>query len=87
MTLEAFKQLKGTSVQFRVRDIYLPEPSVVLSELHADNELTGTVVDLSDDARDGGAAFVVVEVAGLREPCIVAVKNTHPPGPVDGEGS
>ena len=87
MTREAFEQLRGTSVKFRVRDIYLPDPTAVLSELHDDEELTGTVIDLSDDSRDELTAFLVVQVARLREPCIVAVQRIQPPKPVDGEGS
>jgi len=87
MTLEDFKQLKGTSVKFFVRDIYLPDPSAVLSELHVDATLTGTVVDLSDDARDERAAFVVVQVDHLSEPCIVAAELVEKSTPVDGEGS
>lgn len=87
MTREAFEQLKGTPVQFRVKDIYLPDPMLVLSQLHDEQKLTGTVVDLSDDARDESAAFVVVEVEGLREPCIVAAELVRPLSLVDGEGS
>jgi len=72
-------QLKGRYVRFRVRDIYLPEPTAVLHELHDDEELQGTVVDLSDDARVEGRAFAVVEVAGLRQPCILSVDRLLPP--------
>lgn len=73
MTRDAYQQLKGQSVRFHVRDIYLPDPSVILSELHDGDTLTGRVVDLSDDARNERSAFVVVEVRGLRQPCIVAI--------------
>ena len=86
MTREAYEQLKGRSVEFLVRDIYLPDPAAILSELHDGDTLKGIVVDLSDDARDENAAFLVVEVKEtiqnpvrrvpiLREPCIVAVER------------
>jgi len=72
-------QLKGRYVRFRVRDIYLPEPAAVLRELHDDEELQGRVLDLSDDARVEGHAFAIVEVSGLRQPCILSVDRLLPP--------
>lgn len=85
MTREDYEKRKGTTVQFFVRDIYLPDPAAVLSELHDNDKLTGVVVDLSDDARDERAAFFVVEVKGLREPCIVAAEAAS--DPEGGQGS
>ena len=61
-------------MQFRVRDIYIPDPNVVLEELHGGDLLEGTVVDLSENGADGGA-YVVIEIAGLRHPCVVAVER------------
>lgn len=63
--------LKGGHVKFSVRDIHLPEPSAVLEELHGGDVLEGWVVDFSDSGEENGA-FVVIEVEGLRQPCIVA---------------
>ena len=74
MANSAFETLKGRYVQFLVRDIHLPEPIVVLHELHAEEVLEGKVVDISDSGTEGGA-FVVIEVNGLRQPCIVAVER------------
>ena len=71
MTREHYDHYKGQLVKFSVQSIYLPDPTAVLSELHAKQELRGVVLDLSDDARDQEAAFVVVDVQGLDEPCIV----------------
>lgn len=87
MTREAFEQLRGKSVEFLVRNIYLPDPVTVLSELHGEEMLTGTVIDLSDDARNEEAAFLVVQVKHLQ--CIVAAEHAKPPvdavkPPVDG---
>jgi hypothetical protein len=79
MVNPSHEQLKGRYVRFRVRDIHLPEPIAVLHELHDDEELEGKVVDLSDDARVEGRAFVVVEVAGLRQQCILSIDRILPP--------
>ena len=51
-------------------DIHVPEPATVLRELHAGEVLDGTVIDLADDGEDGGV-FVVIEVKGLRQPCVL----------------
>jgi hypothetical protein len=74
MPESVYETLKGRYVQFRVRDIHLPEPTVVLQELHGGDVLEGKVIDLSDSGREGGA-FVVIEVDGLRQPCILAVER------------
>ena len=77
MTRDSFEQLKRQSVEFLVRDVYLPLPAAILAELHDADTLTGVVADLSDDARDERTAFVVVEVAGLRFPCIVPAERVR----------
>lgn len=76
MTNSEFENLKGRYVQFRIRDIHLPEPAVVLFELHGGEILEGRVVDLSDSGTGApGSVFVVIEVDGLRQPCILAVER------------
>jgi hypothetical protein len=77
MTREHYDHYKGQLVKFSIQNIYLPNPTAVLSELHAKQELTGVVLDLSDDARDQEAAFVVVLVKGLDQPCIVPADNVE----------
>lgn len=72
MPRPALVTMKGRNVRFRVRDVHLPEPNVVLDELHGGEILEGKVIDLSDSGEVGGA-FVVIEVRGLRHPCVVAV--------------
>ncbi len=78
MTRQSFEHYRGQPVAFFVRDIYLPDPAAILAELHNNDRLTGRVLDLSDDARDEGSAFLVVEVDGLRDPCIVAAVAAEP---------
>jgi hypothetical protein len=70
----AYDSLKGRQVQFLVDDIHLPEPAVVLRQLHAGEVLSGTVVDLSDGGIDG-RVFVVIEVQGLQNPCVLAAER------------
>jgi hypothetical protein len=66
--------LKGQWVNFRIRDVYLPEPEQILRELHGNDILQGRVVALSDNDRNDGC-FAVVEVQGAREPLIVPLKG------------
>jgi hypothetical protein len=66
--------LRGRFVQFRIRDIYLPQPYAILDELHGGEVLEGKVVEVSDGGSDG-STFVVIEVDGLRQPCIVSAER------------
>jgi len=66
--------LRGRVVKFRIRDIYLPQPFVVLDELHGGEEIEGTVVEVSDGGKDG-KSFLVIEVKGLHQPCILAIER------------
>ena len=70
----AHNTLKGRYVQFRIRDIHLPQLCEALDELYGAEIVEGRVVDVSDGGREG-SAFVVIEVAGLRQPCILAVER------------
>jgi hypothetical protein len=74
MSRFAYESLRGRHVQFLVEDIHLPDPAAVLRQLHAGEVLDGTVVDLSDGGQDGGV-FVVIEVQGLRRPCVLAAER------------
>ena len=69
--------LRGRSVRFHIRDVYLPQPSLVLEELHGSEVLEGLVVEVSDGGKDG-SVFVVIEVNGLRQPCILAAERILP---------
>jgi hypothetical protein len=60
-------------VQFKIRDVYHPDPIQVLFDLYGDNLLTGKVVTLSDSGMQKDA-FVVVEVEGIEELIIVPVE-------------
>jgi len=66
--------LKDQRVQFKIRDVYHPDPTQVLADLHGDDLLTGKVVALSDSGMQKDA-FVVVEVEGIEELIIVPVER------------
>ena len=66
--------LKDQRVQFKIRDVYHPDPIQVLFDLHGDDLLTGKVVALSDSGMQKDA-FVVVEVEGVEELIIVPVEH------------
>jgi hypothetical protein len=66
--------LRDQKVQFKVRDVYHPDPAQVLADLYGDGLLTGKVVALSDSGMQKDA-FVVVEVEGLDELIIVPVER------------
>lgn len=61
-------------VNFRLRDVYMPDPRDVSLELHAHDILQGRVLDLSDSGstRD---AFVVVEIDGVADHVIVPMER------------
>jgi hypothetical protein len=66
--------LKEQWVNFKVRDVYLPDPQQVLTELHGDDVLQGRVVALSDNELQDGS-YAVIEVQGMREPVVVPTKR------------
>ena len=66
--------LRNQWVQFKICDVYHPDPAQVLSDLHGGDLLTGKVIDLSDSGMQR-EAFAVVEVDGIEEPVIVPVER------------
>jgi hypothetical protein len=64
--------LRDQWVRFKIRDIYHPDYTNILSDLHGNDLLSGQVVDLSDDGMHKDA-FVIVEVEGIEHLVIVAV--------------
>ena len=61
-------------VRFKVCDVYHPDPTQVLLDLHGNDLLVGRVVDLSDSGMQK-EAFVVVEVEGIAELMIVPIER------------
>jgi hypothetical protein len=61
-------------VHFKIRDIYHPDATKVLIDLHGNDLLLGKVIDLSDGGMQKDA-FAVVEVEGIEELVIVSVEH------------
>jgi hypothetical protein len=66
--------LRNQWVQFKIRDVYHPDPTTILIDLHGNDLLTGKVIDLSDSGLQKDT-FVVVEVEGIEELLIVPVER------------
>ena len=66
--------VRDQRVQFKICDLYHPDPTQVLLDLHGNDVLVGKVVDLSDSGMQK-EAFVVVEVEGIAEMMIVPVER------------
>jgi hypothetical protein len=61
-------------VNFKIRDVYVPDPAEILMKLHGDNLLQGKVIDSSDSGFQQDA-FAVVEVEGLAHPVVVPMNR------------
>ena len=61
-------------VRFKVCDVYHPDPTHVLLDLHGHDLLTGKVVDVSDSG-SRKEAFVIVKVEGIDAPIVVPVER------------
>jgi hypothetical protein len=61
-------------VRFKVCDVYHPDPTQVLLDLHGNDPLTGKVVDVSDSG-SRKEAFVIVKVEGIEAPIVVPVER------------
>lgn len=65
-------ELRHRWVTFKVSDVYIPPPEMLLRELHGNDRLEGRVIDLSDSGIEKDT-FAIVEVDGLKRPVIVPV--------------
>ena len=64
--------LRNRLVNFMIRDVYVPDPQKVLTQLYGDQILQGKVIDTSDRGAQT-EAFVVVQLQELDEPVVVPV--------------
>jgi hypothetical protein len=62
-----------TWVHFRICDVYIPEPTQVLMELHGKDLLEGRIIDVSDHSSQEDP-YAVVEVEGLSQSVVVAMR-------------
>ena len=61
-------------VRFKICDVYHPDPTQILLDLHGNDLLIGKVVDVSDSG-SRKEAFVIVKVEGIAASIIVPVER------------
>ena len=66
--------LKDRWVHFMIRDVYVPDPLAVLTELYGSDLLQGRVLDVSDSGTKR-EAFAVVVVDGVKQPLVVPIEK------------
>jgi len=66
--------LRNRLVNFKVRDVYLPDARELLMELYGNDILQGKVLDLSDSGT-AKQAFAVVEVEGVSHHVVVPMER------------
>jgi hypothetical protein len=59
-------------VHFKIRDVYHPDPTKIMTDLHGNDLLTGKIIDLSDSGLQKNA-FAVIEVEGIQELLVVPI--------------
>ena len=70
--------MRNRWVNFKIKDVYVPEPGQILLELHGDDLLQGKIIDSSDSGFQQNA-FAVVEVEGLAQPVVVPMNRIKGP--------
>jgi hypothetical protein len=68
--------LKNQIVRIKIRDVYLPDPLIILNLLHGEDFLSGKVIDISQSSSQA-SAFAVIEVKELDQMIIVPVEKLY----------
>lgn len=63
-------------VRFKISDIYLPDPLVILNKLHGEDVLEGRVVDISESGARP-EQFAVIDVPELDQMIIVPLARVE----------
>ena len=66
--------IRNRLVNFKMRDVYMPEPRDISLALHAQDILQGRVLDLTDSGATK-RAFAVVEIEGYDGHVIVPMEH------------
>jgi hypothetical protein len=74
LSTTTFPNVRNRWVNFRISDVYVPDPSQILKELHGRDLLQGKIIDVSDSGAQQ-EAFAVVEVEGLAQPVVVPMNR------------
>ena len=70
--MKSFAELKNCWVEFKIGDVFIPDPETILVELHSADVLQGKVLDVSPSGMQEETC-AIVEVEGLKERVIVPV--------------
>lgn len=68
--------LRDHFVRFKITDIYLPDPLIILNKLHGEDMLEGRVVDISDSATRP-ERFAVIDVPELDQMIVVPLERVQ----------
>jgi hypothetical protein len=68
--------VRNQRVRFKISDIYLPDPLVILNQLHGEDVLEGHLLDISESPT-GPEQFAVVQVPGLDQLIIVPLGSVN----------
>lgn len=66
--------MRNRRVNFRVSDIYIPDPEEIMKDLYENSVLEGKVIGLTDSGKQENA-FVVVQVEGVKHFLIVPLEK------------
>ena len=66
--------VRNRLVNFRIIDVYHPDPNQLLRELHGEDLLQGVVIDISQGVSPE-ANFAVVQVEGVPSPVVVRLNH------------
>ena len=72
------ENVRNRWVNFKIKDVYVPDPAQILMELHGNDLLQGKIIDASDSGFQQDA-FAVVEVEGLAQPLVVPMNRIKGP--------
>lgn len=70
------EDLRNQFVRFKISDIYLPDPLVILNKLHGEDVLEGRVVDISGSGTRP-EKYAVIDVPELDQMIIVPLKRVE----------
>jgi hypothetical protein len=77
--MNSFTDLKNCWVEFKIRDVFLPDPNTIIIELHSGDILHGKVMDLTANGRQG-QLLAIIAVEGFKDQVFVPVDrilNVH----------
>lgn len=69
--MQTAREWVGHTVDFDVKDAYIPTPAEILMQRYGDQILQGQVVDLTGPATPGSLDYAVLRVGGVRDLVIV----------------